>query len=325
VEDGQHGGKTRTGGPVRDGKTGGNSATDEQGTIYDLPAARCPRYGYYLNSDEEVLVMTDAGLSSAEPPRPELHRVIGHLLGGKDAFAADRELAEKLERTSPSIRRLVRTHREFARSAARHLAGLGIRQVIAVEWGYPSAPYLRDAAREQDEAASLVYVSSDPVVLGHLTALACYGPAMAAVPGNFRDPGAVLANPDLWAVTDLSEPVTVLFPGILSFADAEKAQGIIAGFAAPLAPGSAIVVSCGFYPDLDEADEVAALYAPVARRRNHSVKDVESFFGGLTDLDGGPVIVADAERWPVPFRRWTVGQAKPTPGPHVLGGIGIKN
>ena len=71
-------------------------------------------------------------------------RVYDYLLGGKDNFAADREMAEKLIELSPGTREGVHAHRAFLRRAVRYLAETGASQFLASGGCHPGGrPALR--------------------------------------------------------------------------------------------------------------------------------------------------------------------------------------
>src|SRR5919108_372609 len=61
---------------------------------------------------------------------PNTARIYDYLLGGKDNYAADREVAEQLLTIIPEARMAARHNHAFAGRAVRHLVAAGVRQFI---------------------------------------------------------------------------------------------------------------------------------------------------------------------------------------------------
>jgi len=244
---------------------------------------------------------------------PSQARVYDYLLGGKDNFAADREAGDAIEAMFPGMKVLVRQQREFARRAAAWLYGEGVRQFLDVGCGLPSRPAVGDVV----PGCRVAYVDSDAVVLLHARALLA-GPGAAAVAGDPARPGDVLGSGELREVIDLGEPAAVLLAGTLGGMDAGTARAAVRGYAAGLAPGSAIAVSCVSYADQRAADEAAAAYAEVTGGtwHSHSQRTIAGFFraAGLEVARGG---VADVRAW------WEPVSTSEVPV-RVLGAVGIK-
>jgi hypothetical protein len=79
---------------------------------------------------------------------PSIARVYDYLLGGKDNFAADREVAERLLAAAPLTAEVTRENRQFLARAVTWAAGEGISQFIDVGCGMPTAPATHQVARE---------------------------------------------------------------------------------------------------------------------------------------------------------------------------------
>lgn len=172
-------------------------------------------------------------------------RMCNYLLGGKDNYAADRESAERALRSCPSVLRLVQANRGFLDHAAALLAGeAGLRQFVDVGCGLPTAENLGDLVRRTDPDCRVAYVDNDAMVLTHARALLAVDAGTGAFAGDVRDPAALLADPGLRRLIDLSEPVAVFLLGVLDFVpDEDDPAGIVAALAAGLAPGSHVVIS----------------------------------------------------------------------------------
>ncbi|MGH3320831.1 MAG: SAM-dependent methyltransferase [Streptosporangiaceae bacterium] len=72
---------------------------------------------------------------------PSTARVYDYLLGGKDNFAWDRELAATILESTPDAREVLRANRAFLGRAVRFVAGAGVRQFWADADG---AAFVRD-------------------------------------------------------------------------------------------------------------------------------------------------------------------------------------
>ena len=83
--------------------------------------------------------------------------------GGKDNFAADRELAQKICEINPGVPAMVRDNRAFASQAVTRAAESGIAQFLDLGAGLPTRPSLGEAAQAVNPAARIAYVDHDPV------------------------------------------------------------------------------------------------------------------------------------------------------------------
>lgn len=275
-----------------------------------------------------------AGIPEIDVTRPNRAQVKECLLaGGKDAFAASRDLARKILdplEGYPDLRRMAHAHRRFMLAAVTWAASEGIGQFIDTEAGYPEPPTIHHTARAVLRDARVVYADTDPVVLSHLAALAA-GEGIGVADADELDLAGLLraaaaaTDPGGGKVLDMRRPVAVLMMGTLNRMAAGDARKAVRRCARALPQGSVLAVTCGICPDPGAWERLSGAYtaATGATWVNHSAEDVASFLAGLADPDGGPVQAADAERWPVPFTRWALEQAAPTPGPHVTGAIGI--
>ena len=228
-----------------------------------------------------------------DPRTPSIARVYDYLLNGKDNFAADREVAERLLAVAPLTAEVTRENRQFLARAAAWTARQGIRQFIDLGCGMPTAPNTHQAARAVAADARVAYVDNDAVVLSHLRALAAKGnPDVMVVDGDVREVAAVLA--DVAAGIDLSEPVCLLMGFLLHFFAPAAARDLVARYVAALAPGSYVVLSAG-RGDSDAAHQGFGTYsAGAVQVHNHSVPDFASFFGPSELVPPG---VVDAREW----------------------------
>ncbi len=256
-------------------------------------------------------------LAPFDPTQPNIARAYDYLLGGKDHFPPDRELAERLVALYPGVRQMVRENRRFLVRALDYVLAQAISQYVDLGAGLPTSPAVHEIVRRHDSAADVVYVDNDPMVIGHLWALAAKGDDhIDAVAGDVAEPAAVMDAVQATGLIDLGKPVCLIPAMVLHFLDAATAREVTAAYLARLAPGSHVIitVACG-EPAIGE--QITRTYdaAPVF---NHTAEDVASFFTGLDLIKPG---VADARAWkpgwqtPAPFAE--------RPG-QVLAGIGVK-
>jgi S-adenosyl methyltransferase len=104
--------------------------------------------------------------------RPHVARVYDYLLGGKDNFAADRALGDKIIASVPAVQLGVRAQRDVLGRVVRYLVGeVGLRQLLDIGSGLPTADNVHEIAQRIDPATRVVYLDNDPIVLSHAQAL----------------------------------------------------------------------------------------------------------------------------------------------------------
>jgi SAM-dependent methyltransferase len=176
--------------------------------------------------------------------RPTPARMYDYFLGGKDNFAVDREAAERVKQAIPNTYEIVWENRFFLQRAVRYLAEAGIDQYIDLGTGLPTQGNVHEIAQQLIPRARVIYVDNDPIVLAHGQALLANSPGTTVITADMREPHAILSNPDVQALIDLSRPVAVLFVAVLHFVrDSEDPGGIVEAFREVMAPGSYLVLS----------------------------------------------------------------------------------
>jgi hypothetical protein len=88
---------------------------------------------------------------------PHPARVYDYLLGGKDNFAIDREMAESSLRTMPQIKDTAWANRKFQVRVVKFLRDSGIRQFLDIGTGLPTSPNTHEVAQEGGSAARVAY------------------------------------------------------------------------------------------------------------------------------------------------------------------------
>ncbi len=247
---------------------------------------------------------------------PNVARVYDALLGGKDNFGADRQIAARASEVQPLVVAGVRANRAFLRRAVAYLAKQGIAQFLDLGSGLPTGDNVHEVAGRVNPDVRTVYVDVDPIVLVHARALLTDSPRTIVVEGDLREPDKILAHPDVRAHLDFAKPVAVVMCAILHFIEQDPA-GIVRTFADVMVPGSALLVS-HVVDDGDGAVSAATrkgaeIYsettAPFVLR---SRDQVGAWFAGFRLVEPGLV---DADLW----RRTGSGK---TTAP-IVAGVGI--
>ncbi len=259
----------------------------------------------------------DGPVQGLDASKPNIARVYDFWLGGKNNFAADRELATRLAQWYPPWMQACQDNRAFVGRAVTWAAGHGIGQFLDLGAGLPTSPAVHDVARAVSPGARVCYVDSDPVVVRHADALLAGPEGIAAAQADLTEPGVVWDDPQVRAVIEPGEPVCLIFALVLHFLDIERARRVVAGYRSAAAPGSVFVVSVGRIDDPQMWRQFREAYtAGVAH--NHDRAEVLSLLDGLDVVPPG---LALAHAWRAGM---TVVPDTP-PGPaYVLGGVAVK-
>ncbi|MEU7868239.1 SAM-dependent methyltransferase [Dactylosporangium sp. NPDC049140] len=223
-------------------------------------------------------------------------RRYNYWLGGKDNFEADRRSAEQIEAATPTIRVATAENRRFLQRAVRYLTEQGIRQFLDIGTGIPTAHNTHEVAQAIAPDARIVYIDNDPIVLTHARALLTSTPEgrTAYIDADLREPGRILADPDLHSTLDLTEPVALMLVAILHFIrDDEDPKGIINTLANALPPGSYLVASHVTYEYMPP-EQLAQMEAANrdGRFRARSAEQLAALLDGMELVAPGIVSVA---------------------------------
>jgi SAM-dependent methyltransferase len=228
-----------------------------------------------------------------DPNSPSIARVYDYLLGGKDNFAAYREVGDRLIAVFPAVVEAARENRQFLSRAVSWVANQGVGQFIDLGCGMPTAPNTHETAQAINPGARVVYVDNDAVAVSHLQAVAAKGnPGVTVVAGDVGDPGEILgaASPGL----DPAAPVCVILGLLLHFHDPDTALSLVTKYTAGLAPGSYLIISMAHGNGEDGERWFSTYSAGPARARNYSVPEITALFSGAELVPPG---VVDARQW----------------------------
>jgi hypothetical protein len=228
---------------------------------------------------------------------PHIARVYDYWLGGKDNFAADRELGERTLQAYPNLAFSVRANRAFLARAVRFLAAeMGIRQFLDIGTGIPTASNTHEVAQRIAPDSRIVYVDNDPIVLSHAQALLTSKPegACAYLDADLRDPDKILVSAA--DTLDFTRPVAVMMLTVLQFAPDDESEAIVRRLMDACGPGSFAAIS---HP---ASDIDAEPHGEMVRRMNESLTDkvtlrdregVTRLFAGLDLVEPGVVRVPE--------------------------------
>ena len=232
---------------------------------------------------------------SFDSSQPHISRVYDFLLGGKDNYAADRAVGEKIIESLPTVQVGVRAQRAVLRRVIRFLVGeAGIRQLIDIGSGLPTAENVHQIAQRLQPDTRVAYVENDRVVLSHARALLANDPVTIVVDGDLRRPAGILNDAEVRAHLDWDRPVGLLLCGILHYIlDSERPRELTATLIDALPSGSYIfihhLVDSG---DPVVADVQAAMQAGMERGQFRRKEEILSMFGGLELVEPGLVPVS---------------------------------
>lgn len=234
------------------------------------------------------------GNAGFDPSVPSPARVWNYWVGGKDNFAADRAVGDRILDVLPEVAVVARMTRGYLTRTVESLAGeYGIRQFLDIGSGLPTADNTHQVAQRVAPESRVVYVDNDPVVIRHAEVLLESTPEGRCdyIEADLHDPQAILAAAA--RTLDFTKPVAVLLFQVLHFIpDADDPYGIVAQLMSAACPGSYLVI---VHAPSDLAAETGAeiqsrynqVMGPQIKLRRRD--EVARFFDGL-ELVGEGVI-----------------------------------
>ena len=227
--------------------------------------------------------------------KPHPARMYDYFLGGKDNYEVDRAAAHRFMAAAPEVRTSVLANRTFLQRAVRHLvADAGIRQILDIGTGLPTAPNVHQIAQRIAPDTRVAYVDNDSIVHTHTNVLLAESENTSIVLGDLRDPQEILDHPGVRKVIDFGEPVALLLVAVLHFVtDAEEPGTIVRTLRDALPAGSYLALS-HTTPDFhaDGRAEAAAVYKSATASMNPRPRaQVLDLFGDFTLLEPGLVQV----------------------------------
>jgi hypothetical protein len=242
-----------------------------------------------------------------DPNRPSIARVYDGFLGGKDNYAVDREVMERINEVVPEAVDIARGNRAFLNRACRFLAGqTDIAQFLDCGSGLPTAENTHQIVQRYNPTARVVYVDNDPVVLAHGRALLENDGSVFMADADIFSPSAVFSHPVVRQHLDFSRPIGLLQVGTLHHLEGESGPAVMARYVDALPSGSYVVFSHFFDPEEPELTPVAKkiedilVHGPMGAGRFRTLAQLEAMLPGLEIISPS----AQAEPGLVPCYQW---------------------
>ena len=179
-----------------------------------------------------------------DPAVPSPARMYDYYLGGAHNYQVDRDAGERIRALLPELSEAAWANRGFHQRAARRIAQQGVRQFIDIGSGLPTVGNTHQVVQKVHPRNRVVYVDHDPVVLAYATELLADNKDATLIQADLRDPDAVLGNPELRSLIDLSEPTGLLMTWVLHLvSDSSDPWGLVRRYLDALAPGSYLALS----------------------------------------------------------------------------------
>ena len=184
-------------------------------------------------------------------------RIWDYWLSGKDNYAVDREVGDRIEEMLPDIVRQAREDRLFLGRVVRYLAGeAGIRQFLDIGTGLPTADNTHQVAQSVAPESKIVYVDNDPLVLAHARALLTSTPEGVTdyIHADMHDPETIIAGAG--RTLDFGQPIAITMLGVLwHVMDDDEAYAIINRLVQAMPSGSYLALN---HPTLEVTGEKMA-------------------------------------------------------------------
>jgi len=245
------------------------------------------------------------------PTRPHAARVYDYLLGGKNNFAADREVGDRIIASLPEVQVGVQAQRAVLGRVVRYLVGeAGVTQLLDIGSGLPTSDNVHEIAQRTAPGTRVVYVDNDPVVLAHARAILSDETSVFAERGDLLDPASIMSNPAIRGHLDWDKPVGLLLCGIVHYLlDEENPGRLVAELVDALPSGSYVFI----HHLLDTGDPAAAtlqeqMLKGLGRVRFRTLGQVRALFGDLRLVEPGLV----------PIPEW-----RPDPGTPIRADYGV--
>jgi hypothetical protein len=276
----------------------------------DRPEEAEPDFDWSWAEDNEEWVPPDVDVT-----KPSIARMYDYYLGGKNNFASDREVGDKVLALAPDVRTSALANRAFLVKAVRLMAEAGVRQFIDLGTGIPTSPNVHEVAREVHPGAKVVYVDNDPIVTAHNRALRARFPGVITLQHDVNRPESILGDAEVRDLIDFGEPVGVLFVAVLHFVRLDVAPGVVARFRNAVPSGSYVAISaiCNEGMEAGKSQALASVYSKSENFATYRTRSqIEQLFEGLELVEPG---LADVTQW----------RAEGTPGTvRCLCGVGRK-
>ncbi|WP_330249326.1 SAM-dependent methyltransferase [Nocardia sp. NBC_00565] len=254
--------------------------------------------------------------AGVDPGKPNAARIYNYMLGGKDNYAVDQKVAERMLAVAPDTKTLAWFVRKFLLNAVQTAAEAGIRQFIDIGAGIPHSPNVYEVAQKVDASARVASIDYDPVVYAHTNVLLSGTTGVTSLLGDLRRPDEIIEKCRTEADIDFDQPVAILVIGVLHYVmNDEHPFQIIARYRDVMAPGSLLVFTHGSsetHPDfVDQSSSDTVGSSSQVQYRTPA--EVAAFLDDLEVVEPGLV----------PVQEWLADDL-PSTKLVLLGGVGRK-
>lgn len=244
-----------------------------------------------------------------DPNRPSIARVYDGFLGGKDQYAIDRVVMAKVLEAVPEAADIARGNRGFLNRACRFVSAQSdINQYLDCGSGLPTAENTHQIVHRFKPEAQVVYVDNDPVVLAHGRVLLADEEFTHMVEADIFKPTTVLDHPVVSRNIDFSQPAVLLHVGTLHHLVGDSGPTVMGEYIDALAPGSFVVFSHFYDPEVPELTALAKrienvlVNGPLGAGAFRTRTEIEAMLPGLEFIQPNattpPGLVPCAEWWP---------------------------
>jgi hypothetical protein len=236
--------------------------------------------------------VSDDPMPDLRPDVPHGARIWNYWLGGKDNYAADRQVGDAVKAAYPETAAYAFKSRAFLRRVVRYLAGeAGIRQFLDIGTGLPTMQNTHEVAQAVAPDARIVYVDNDPLVLAHARALLVNTTPEGVtkyIDADYREPSRIVSAAR--GILDFGQPIAVMFMGVFGYVKtADEAAAVVSAVLDVVPSGSYLALWDG--TDTSEAVRLAAkaqadMGSPYELR---TVEEIRRWFAGLELVEPGLV------------------------------------
>lgn len=190
--------------------------------------------------------------------KASIARVYNATLGGKDNYAVDREVFERMRAVVPEVAQLALDHRAFLIRVTRFIATeTGVEQYLDCGSGLPTAENTHEVAQRLAPASKIVYVDNDPSVIAYSRALLEENEQTLFVADDIFTPSAVVDDPSVRAFLEFDAPIALFLLGVLHHYDGTPTPAeIVAEYVDALPSGSYVALT--HFLDPEDHDSVVA-------------------------------------------------------------------
>ncbi|GAA4435550.1 SAM-dependent methyltransferase [Actinokineospora soli] len=227
--------------------------------------------------------------------RPNLARLVDALLGGRDNYAADRALVDRLLDLDPGARQMARDHRDWVLRCLRLLVTAhGVDQFIDLGSGLPTTDNTHQIVQRYNAEARVVYVDNDPVVQAYGRALLEENEQTHMASCDLTDAAAAMASPDLARHIDVERPIGLMLCSVVHhILDDDAAAAVVRAWVDALPSGSYVMLTHDYDPDdgsqhsaLARKLDLAFRDTPLASVHRTRAR-IERYFDGLELVEPG--------------------------------------